>query len=58
LKELNLINRYGVQVLAIKRVIPNQLNMIPTGEYVLKEGDMMILLGPNEKLDLLREKEK
>jgi trk system potassium uptake protein TrkA len=58
LKELNLINRYGVQVLAIKRIIPNQLNMIPTGEYVLKEGDMMILLGPNEKLDLLREKEK
>jgi trk system potassium uptake protein TrkA len=58
LKELNLINRYGVQVLAIKSIIPNQLNMIPTGEYVLKEGDMMILLGPNEKLDLLREKEK
>ena len=58
LKELNLINRYGVQVLAIKSIIPNQLNMIPTGEYVLKEGDMMILLGPNEKLDLLREKER
>jgi hypothetical protein len=32
--------------------------MILTGEYVLKEGDMMILLEPNEKLDLLREKEK
>lgn len=58
LKTLNLINRYGVQVLAIKRIVPNQLNMIPTGEYVLKDGDILILLGPNGKLDLLREKEK
>ncbi len=58
LKALNLINRYGVQVLAIKRIVPNQLNMIPTGEYVLKNGDILILIGPNDKLDLLREKEK
>lgn len=58
LKALNLINRYGVQVLAIKGMAQNQLNMIPTGEYVLKDGDIMILLGPNDKLDLLREKEK
>jgi len=58
LKSLNLINRYGVQVLAIKGNVPNQLNMIPTGEYVLKDKDIMILLGPNGKLDLLREKEK
>ena len=58
LKALNLINRYGVQVLAIKRNAPGHLNMIPTGEYVLKEGDIMILLGPNDKLDLLRETEK
>jgi trk system potassium uptake protein TrkA len=58
LKALNLINRYGVQVLAIKRNAPNQLNMIPTGEYVLKDKDILILLGPNDKLDVLREKEK
>jgi trk system potassium uptake protein TrkA len=58
LKALDLINRYGVQVLAIKRIIPNQLNMIPTGDYVLKDEEILILLGPNDKLDLLREKEK
>ncbi len=58
LKALNLINRYGVQVLAIKGTAQNQLNMIPTGEYVLKDVDILILLGPNDKLDLLREKEK
>ena len=58
LKELNLINQYGVQILAIKEIVPDQLNMIPTGQYVLKDGDILILLGPNDALDVLRKKEK
>jgi len=57
LKDLDLINKYGVQVIAVKTVFPKQLNMIPTGKYVLQNGDIMILLGPNDALDLLRKKE-
>ncbi len=56
LKELNLINLYGVQVVAIKELVPERLNMIPTGNYVLKDSDIMIVLGPNDALDKLREK--
>jgi hypothetical protein len=32
--------------------------MIPTGKCVLKNGDILILLGPNNALDLFREKEE
>ena len=46
-----------LETLAIKEMVPNQINMIPTGQYVLKDGDILILLGPNDKLNLLREKE-
>ena len=46
-----------LETLAIKEMVPDQLNMIPTGQYVLKDGDILILLGPNDKLNLLREKE-
>ena len=35
LKDLDLINRFGVQVLGVKEVIPERLNMIPTGAYVI-----------------------
>jgi trk system potassium uptake protein TrkA len=58
LKDLDLINQYGIQVLAIKNILPDQLNMIPTGKCVLKNGDILILLGPNNALDLFREKEE
>lgn len=46
-----------LETLAIKGMVPNQLNMIPTGQYALKDADILILLGPNDKLNLLREKE-
>jgi trk system potassium uptake protein TrkA len=56
LKELDLINKYGVQVIAIKKVASGKLSMIPTGKHVLKGDEEMILLGPNDGLDLLRQK--
>lgn len=54
LRELNLINRFGVQVVAVKEIVPDRLNLIPTAQFVLKDSDIMILLGPNEALDELR----
>jgi trk system potassium uptake protein TrkA len=57
LKDLNLINRYGIQVVAIKEIIPDRLNLIPTAQFVIKDSDILILLGPNEALDKLRKVE-
>ncbi len=55
LRDLDLINRYGVQVVAVKELIPDRLNMIPTGNFVVKDSDILILLGPNKSLERLRE---
>lgn len=54
LKDLNLTNRFGVQVVAIKELVPDKLNLIPTAQTVLKDSDIMIILGPNESLDKLQ----
>ena len=54
LRDLDLINRFGVQVVAIKELVPDRLNLIPTARCVLKNSDIMILLGPNEGFDKLR----
>lgn len=57
LMDVDLINKYGVQVVAIKEIVPDHMNIIPTGNYVLKGSDLMILLGPDESLEKLRKKE-
>ena len=54
LRELDLINRFGVQVVAIKELVPDRMNMIPTAQCILKDSDIIILLGPNEGFDKLR----
>lgn len=54
LRDLDLINRFGVQVVAIKELVPDRLDLIPTAQRVLKYSDLMILLGPNESFEKLR----
>ena len=53
LKDLNLINLYGIQVIAIKGAVGEQLSMIPTGDFIIQPSDILILLGPNAALDKL-----
>ena len=56
LREINLINVYGVQVMAVKDVITDQLNIIPTAEYLVKDSDVLILLGQQENIEKIRTK--
>ena len=54
LKELDLINRFGVQVIAIREMVPQHVNMIPTGNFVVKDSDLIFLLGPDKSLEKLQ----
>jgi trk system potassium uptake protein TrkA len=56
LRDLDLINRFGVQVIAVKELVPDRLNMIPTASFVIKDSDILIMLGPNESFDKLKER--
>jgi trk system potassium uptake protein TrkA len=55
LKELDLINRYGVQVIAVKETQPEGFNMVPTGNCKLKESDILIVLGSDEGIQKLKD---
>lgn len=55
LRELDLRNKYGVQVVAIRESIPETLIVVPSGDYRVKDSDTLTLLGPNEALEKLRE---
>jgi len=54
LKDLDLINKYGIQVIAIKELIPERVHMIPTGQFMLKDSDIMIILGDNKAIEKLK----
>jgi trk system potassium uptake protein TrkA len=54
LKQIDLTNRYGVQVVAIKEMIPEKLQFIPKADFVLKNSDILILLGSDAGLKKLK----
>ena len=58
LMELDLINRFGIQVIAVKELVPENVVMIPTGRFVVKDSDVMVVIGPDKALSALQEKLK
>lgn len=50
LKELDLRNRFGVQIIAVKGLVPETTTLIPTGDFVIKDSDILIIMGEDEQL--------
>ncbi len=56
LQELDLINRYGIQVIAIKDTATQDLVFIPKANFIVEPTHILILLGPNAALKKLSKK--
>ena len=57
LKNLNLRSKYGINVLAIKNNIGNgSINVSPRAQDLIKEGDILVVVGSNEDLLKLEKK--
>jgi trk system potassium uptake protein TrkA len=53
LRSLDLINQYGVQILAIRQQRGQLPFFIPTGDYQFREHDVLTLLGPTKVIERL-----
>jgi len=51
--ELNIRQRYGIQIIVIKEVIPENVVIIPTPDHVIKDSDILIGLGEDEDFQKL-----
>jgi trk system potassium uptake protein TrkA len=50
LAELQLRSRYHIEVIAIKDVLSDNLTMIPKADFVLKDGDILVVVGREEEI--------
>jgi len=50
LQELDLRNKYNVNVIAVKGLIPEKTTLIPDADFVVKDSDILVVIG--EKKDL------
>jgi trk system potassium uptake protein TrkA len=57
LKDLDLINRYGIQVIAVLKKGRDDSHVIPNAQYELAVGDVLIVLTPEGALEELEKEE-
>lgn len=50
LMELDIRVKYNVQVVMIKEIVPENMIMIPSGKHVLKDSDILVVLGKEEDI--------
>jgi trk system potassium uptake protein TrkA len=53
LKDLDLRNKYGIQVIAIKELVPEKTNFVPRADFVIKDSDILVVIGEDEQLKKL-----
>jgi len=55
LMELELRKRYEVNVIAVKELVPERFNMVPGGDFTVKDSDILVILGKESDLAKIRE---
>jgi trk system potassium uptake protein len=50
LKELNLRAKYNVHVIAIKELVPENFILVPPANFVIKDSDILIMLGKSKDI--------
>jgi len=51
LKDLDLRNKYGIQVIAIKEIIPEKTTFVPKADFVIKDSDVLVIIGDEKQLE-------
>jgi trk system potassium uptake protein TrkA len=55
LADLNLRAKYNVNIIAIKELIPDNFILVPPAGFVIKDSDILIMLGKTEDIKKIRE---
>ena len=50
LRQINLTNRFSIQVIAVKKAGMKKFRFIPMADELLQAGDALVLIGPKDRL--------
>jgi trk system potassium uptake protein TrkA len=55
LRDLNLRAKYNVHIIAIKELVPENFRLVPPAGFVIKDSDILIMLGKSEDIRRIKE---
>ncbi|MFH1993751.1 MAG: TrkA family potassium uptake protein [Pseudomonadota bacterium] len=54
LKELDLRAKYGVYIIAIKELVPENFILVPPADFLIKDSDLLIMVGKDEDIKRIK----
>lgn len=58
LGELDFTNKYNIRVVSIEQTVPESIKMIPRSDFVIKDSDVLVIIGKDEDLERLKKIDK
>ena len=52
--ESDLKDKYNVMVISVEETVPNRTKLIPKSNHIIKDSDVLVLIGRNEDLEKLK----
>jgi len=52
--QLQLRSRYHVEVIAIRDILSDKVNMVPGADFVIKDGDVLVVLGKEKDIQQIQ----
>ncbi len=53
LRELDIANKFHVQIIMIKELVPENLVIVPRADHIIKDSDILVGIGKDEDLEKL-----
>jgi trk system potassium uptake protein TrkA len=50
LRELDLTNKYHVQVMAVRQLVPEKLIFVPGADFLIKDSDILVVMGEEKNI--------
>lgn len=51
LKEIDVANKYGIQIILIKELVPENLVIVPRADHIIKESDILVGIGADDDFE-------
>ncbi len=52
--ELHLRSKYHVEVIAVREVLPERIQMVPKADFVIKDSDILVVIGKEEDINKIK----
>jgi trk system potassium uptake protein len=52
--DLHLRRKYHIEVIAVKEVLPDRINMVPRADFVIKDSDVLVVIGKEDDIQKIK----